>query len=353
MRKKVLIDLTALKNANTGLGQVAKSFAEGFGAFDDQDLVFNFLVPPALSGAFGDRVRYTKYSEWQRALPILLPKVDLWHSTFQNYRLLRRAGNTRQILTVHDLNFLYEKSAQKAGRYLRNLQQRIDKASAVVAISQFVADDIEKNIDLKYKPLRVIYNSVLRLDDQAYQQPRFINDVENPFFFTLGQILVKKNFHVLLDVMKQFQDTNLYICGRCEGGDYGRFIANRIASENIKNVFLVGEINEQEKIWMYRHCQAFLFPSKFEGFGLPVIEAMQFGKPVFSSAMTSLPEVAGGNAFMWDSFDTAHMVECIRHNLNNFTLDQQRIARIKAHAFSFNLARHNREYLQLYREVLA
>jgi len=353
MRKEVLIDLTTLKNANTGLGQVAKSFAEGFSALDDHDLTFSFLVPPSLAGAFGDQVKYIRNNDWQRAFPILLPKVDLWHSTFQNYRILRLGQNTQQIITVHDLNFLYEKSAQKAGRYLRNLQQRIDKAVVIVAISQFVADDIKKNIDLKKKQLRVIYNSVLRLDDQAYQQPHFITDTKKSFFFTIGQVLVKKNFHVLLDVMKQFPDQDLYICGRCEGGDYGRFIANRIASENIKNVFLTGAINEQEKIWMYRHCKAFLFPSKFEGFGLPVIEAMQFGKPVFSSAMTSLPEVAGGNAFLWNSFDVAHMVDCMRHNLNDFNTDLERIERIKAHAFSFNLARHNREYLQLYREVLA
>ena len=352
MPKEILIDLTALKNANTGLGHVAKCFADGFAALDDNNLAFNFLVPSSLAGAFGDRVKYTKHSDWQRVFPILLPKVDLWHSTFQNYRVLRHSRNTRQILTVHDLNFLYEKNAQKANRYLRNLQQKIDKASAVVAISKFVADDIEKNIDLKNKPLKVIYNSVFRLDDQAYKQPHFINDTKKPFFFTIGQALVKKNFHVLLDVMKQFQDTNLYICGKCEDGDYGKFIANRIVSENIKNVFLTGAINEQEKIWMYRHCKAFLFPSKFEGFGLPVIEAMQFGKPVFSSAMTSLPEVAGGNAFLWDSFDVAHMVDCMRHNLNDFNTDLERIERIKAHAFSFNLARHNREYLELYREVL-
>jgi len=353
MRKEVLIDLTALKNANTGLSHVAKSFADGFAALDDQDLAFNFLVPSSLSGAFGDRVKYIEHNAWQRAFPMLLPKVDLWHSTFQNYRLLRHSRNTRQIVTVHDLNFLYEKNPQKAKRYLRNLQQKIDKAAAVVAISQFVAEDIKKNIHLKNKRLKVIYNSVFRLDDQANQQPQFIKDTKKPFFFTIGQILVKKNFHVLLDVMKQFQDTDLYICGKCEEGDYGRFIANRIASENIKNVFLVGAINEQEKIWMYRHCQAFLFPSKFEGFGLPVVEAMQFGKPVFSSAMTSLPEVAGGNAFMWDSFDATHMVDCIKHNLYDFNRDLQRIERSKAHAFSFNLARHSREYLQLYRDTLA
>ncbi len=351
MVKEVLIDLTPIKNTNTGLGQVAKSFAEGMA--DDEDLRFNFLVSTQPAVGVSRGANFTVAREWQRICPLLLPKVDLWHSTFQQYRLLRLTRKTRHVLTVHDLNFLYEKTQRKAKQYLQNLQHRIDKADVVVAISNFVADDIRKNIDLKNTPLKVIYNAVPRLDDQPDMQPGFIRASKRPFFFALGQILQKKNFHVLLDVMKQFPDTDLYICGRSEGGDYGRYIDNRISSESIDNVFLVGAINDQEKNWMYRHCEAFLFPSKFEGFGLPIIEAMQFGKPVFCSSMTSLPEIAGGYAFIWENFDADSMVRLIRNNLSDFSSDQQRVERAKAHAHSFSLTRHNEEYLRLYREVLS
>lgn len=350
MSKEVLIDLSTLKNTNSGLCNVANAFAAGFSQLHTDDLSFNFLVPPQFEGKFGNAVTYTPTNKWQKRLSFLLPKVDVWHSTFQTYRAVRLSRNTKQVLTVHDLNFLYEKRSFRIKAYLRKMQKRIDKASVVVAISQFVADDMKRHLNLKNTPLKVIYNAVDRLDQREFQQPAFVANAEQPFFFTIGQIRAKKNFHVLLDVMKSFPDINLYICGGEEGREYGQMISNRIAAEGIKNVFLTGPISEQEKIWMYRNCQAFLFPSKFEGFGLPMLEAMQFGKPVFASPMTSLPEVAGGNAFIWENFDTAHMVELIKRNL---TLDAAQVERVKAYAYSFNLERHTQEYLQLYRELLA
>lgn len=351
MQKEVLIDLTMLKNANSGLCTVARSFAEGFAQMECDDLRFNFLVPPAFEGAYGDKVSYTVTNNWRKRLPVLLPKVDLWHSTFQSYRFLRLPKQAQHILTIHDLNFLYEKHPFKTRRYRYYMQRRIDKAAAVVAISQFVADDIQRNLKLRGKPLRVIYNSVDRLEARPASQPGFIKNTEQPFFFTIGQMREKKNFHALLDVMKQFPGVNLYICGGEQQDEYGQFVAQRIANEGIGNVFLAGAISEAEKCWMYRHCQAFLFPSRFEGFGLPIIEAMQFGKPVFVSNMTSVPEVAGGQGFVWESFDADYMANSIKQHLPEFA-NPERIERIKAHAYSFNLQRHTQEYLALYRELL-
>ena len=261
MPKQVLIDLSNLKNTNSGLCNVAHAFAEGFSQLQVADLRFNFLVPPTFIGKFGDAVDYTPTNYWQKRLPVLLPKVDLWHSTCQAYKYMRFARNTRQILTIHDLNFLYEKPQHKIKRYLHRMQKEIDKASVVVAISQFVADDITRHLKIKDTALKVIYNAVDRLENREHKLPGFIANTGRPFFFTLGQIRAKKNFHVLLDVMKSFPDMDLYICGGEAGRAYGQSIAQRIVAENIGNVFLTGPISEPEKIWMYKHCDAFLFPS--------------------------------------------------------------------------------------------
>lgn len=350
MPKKVLIDLSTLKNTNSGLCNVSHSFAAGFSQLNESDVKFNFLVPPGFEGKFGNAVDYTVTNKWQKRISILLPKVDVWHSTFQAFRSVRLSWNTQQVLTVHDLNFLYEKRPARVNSYLRKMQKRINKASVVVAISQFVADDITRNLDIKNKPLKVIYNAVDSLVGREDRQPQFVTNTARPFFFTIGQIRKKKNFHVLLDVMKSFPDVDLYICGGEDKREYGQLIAQRIADENISNVYLTGPIAEPEKIWMYKHCDSFLFPSKFEGFGLPILEAMQFGKPVFASSMTSLPEVAGGHAFIWQNFEAAHMVELIQRNRQ---LNPEQVERIKAYACSFSLDRHTQEYLQLYREMLA
>ena len=73
----------------------------------------------------------------------------------------------------------------------------------------------------------------------------------------------------------------------------------------------------------------FLFPSEGEGFGLPVVEAMQFGKAVFAANRTSLPEVCNGHAIMWEHLDTESMVQSIREHLPDFYKDEERLTRMK------------------------
>ena len=74
-----------------------------------------------------------------------------------------------------------------------------------------------------------------------------------------------------------------------------------------ERIILPGEISDMDKYWLYKNCEAFVFPSMYEGFGLPVIEAMNFGKPVFLSTFSSLPEVGGKYALYWENFDSQLM----------------------------------------------
>ncbi|WP_321335216.1 glycosyltransferase [uncultured Bacteroides sp.] len=172
-----------------------------------------------------------------------------------------------------------------------------------------------------------------------------------PFFFSLGQVRKKKNFHILVDVMKNFPEYDLYISGQ-DHYEYAKEIRQRILDEKIKNIFLTGTIKNEEKVWLYKNCTAFLFPSTLEGFGLPVIEAMQFGRAVFSSNYTSLPEVCGGNAFIWDNFNPDYMTQVMKENLKNFYDDKKKIAMMKEHAFSFSYEKHIQQYIHIYKTLL-
>lgn len=117
--------------------------------------------------------------------------------------------------------------------------------------------------------------------------------------------------------MRYFPEYDLYICGDAHFA-YAEEVRNLIRENQLTNVFLTDVISQSEKIWLYRNCEAFLFPSEGEGFGLPVVEAMQFGKAVFAANRTSLPEVCNGHAIMWEHLDTEFMVESIREHLPDF-----------------------------------
>ena len=350
-KKKVLLDLRNLKNPTYGFGQIALNYAKHFSEIELPDIQFVFLVPDNCNMDFGEIVEVVRFDKRMKHNKNVLPKVDLWHSVNQFQTLQRIDSTTKFVFTIHDLNFLREKNWLRQLKHKFRLNRRIKKANAVTAISMFVAKEIEENLKLHGKKPIVIYDAVERIDKKPQKMPAFI-DQSKPFFFSIGQIRMKKNFHLLLDVMKHFPDYNLYVCGD-DHFDAAKLIRKRINDEKISNVKLTGKISDEERIWLYAHCQALLFPSQGEGFGLPVIEAMQFGKAVFVAPYTCLPEISGGFAIIWKDVNTSTMVESIKKNLPKFYNDTERIKFMKDYAYSFSYEQHIQKYIELYQDVLS
>lgn len=344
------IDATQINKTSTGIGNVTQSLVSGLQEYAPDSLSIQYLVQKNVPEQLKNNNCYL-VKKWEKFIKFSLPKVDIWHSTYQHFRYVRKTNRTKHIITIHDLNFIYEKNAKKAAYHLRRMQNKIDAADVIVAISKFVADDIKKNLNLNGKRLEVIYNPVntLKIDEQI-KKPSF-QMVEKPFFFALSGIRPKKNFHVLIDMMKNLPDHYLYICGSFDNRQYLEQLQNNIADSKISNVSITGPISANDKIWLYQHMEAFLCPSLFEGFGLPVIEAMQFGKPVFTSNMTSLPEIGGGFTTIWQNFDSDYMADTVKTGLRNFPLDPTRKIAMQEYAGSFSTENHARAYINLYQET--
>jgi len=115
------------------------------------------------------------------------------------------------------------------------------------------------------------------------------------------------------------------------------------------NLRVLQDISDAQKSWLYANCAAFLFPSLTEGFGLPPLEAMHFGKPVFLSRLTSLPEVGGDAAAYFDGFEPLAMRRCIEAALPALAT---RTDAIRAHAAGYTWDRAGDAYLALYRDLL-
>ena len=109
---------------------------------------------------------------------------------------------------------------------------------------------------------------------------------------------------------------------------------------------MLGKVSDNERRWLYAHCQGLLFPSIAEGFGLPVIEAMQWGKPVFCSNKTSLPEVGSIHAHYFTDFNPDHMADIIQRGMADFTPEKAKAE--KDYAATFDYDNHMRQYLELY-----
>lgn len=352
-RKRLLIDLSILKNLNCGLGQIALNYAKYYEktySRDSSGFDLFLLVPSSMVGKFGNEVQYVKASWCRKHLYFLGKKIDVWHSIHQLSRYRPYGKKTKIILTVHDFNFWYEKGGIKAQRYLKKIQQRIDRANYIVCISEFAKNETARFSVLKEKPIRVVYNGVENFVESLATKPAKVSCIR-PFFFTIGQVKEKKNFHVLIPLMKFFPDFDLIIAGQ-DNGQYGSFIRNEIDRLDIKNVLLIGEVDSEERVWLYKNCSAFFFPSLFEGFGLPVIEALLFGKPVFSSKETSLKEIGGDRVFFWDNFDADYMFKVVTDNLDSFYENNKNPLLNKQYALEFSYEKHLNAYNEIYNEAL-
>ena len=102
---------------------------------------------------------------------------------------------------------------------------------------------------------------------------------------------------------------------------------------------------------MFENCKAFVFPSLSEGFGLPVVEAMHFGKPVILSKLTSLPEIGGDEATYLDNFLPEEIANKIEISINNDTSENQESLRKRASLFSWEKAAE--QYLEIYNTILS
>ena len=308
-----------------------------------------FYAPPDLRFEWGDGIRSIPQRSWHRLHVPRQRKASAWHSTYQETRYMPRWPVPR-ILTVHDLNFRYEpRSRRSLQRHRDRVLRNVSRADHIVAISKFVAADIAENLSFSGAPVEVIYNGCDVEYDKAFDEPRY--RPSRPFCFTVGPTIPKKNFHVLPGLLRG-NDLELVIAGSMRDAYTDRIRDEARRHGVTDRVKIIGSVSHEEKFWYYRNCSAFLFPSIAEGFGLPVIEAMHFGKRVFLSDRTSLPEVGGRFASYFRSFDPDAMSEVFDRAMSAEQTPSD-VQAIVEHAASFNWQSSASKYLDLYRRIAA
>jgi glycosyltransferase involved in cell wall biosynthesis len=288
----------------------------------------------------------------------VLPRsdIDLWHSTNQMSKYLPLDPRVPLVLTIHDLNFLHESPhdepdwLRRTARKLADVQQKLNRSAAIVADSRFVADDVAAHLDLRGRTIDVVPLGLSAPVAAAPERPPGIP--ASDFLLSLGNCLAHKNFHTLLGLMERLPNRRLVIAGK-NATPYGEFLRSEISRLRLQDrVSMPGEVCDADRQWLYEHCEAFLFPSLAEGFGFPVLEAMQCGKPVFMSRNTCLPEVAGHHGFYFDNFEPEAMVGALEAGLAACRADSGFADRVRAHAATYSWQTTARGYVAVYERVL-
>ncbi len=348
MTKNILFDCERMKYPYTGLYYFCLHLGKALlrnGNINNEKL--SFYMPENGGRIFGDQ-NYIRQNSLHKFKFPSVNLFDVWHCTYQSSNYSPKSKKIKKILTIHDLNFLYETniSSGKKKYALRKIQTQIGNSDKICAISNYVKQDAEKYLVMNNKKIDVIYNGCNINIINNLNNPKILPDSD--FIFTIGTIAPKKNFHVLPSLLKG-NDMLLFIAGIEQDKNYKTIIENEAIKHGVKNrLIFTGAVSENDKQWYLKNCVAFAFPSIAEGFGLPVIEAMAFGKPVFLSTVTSLPEIGGDSAYYFENFDPEYMQKCFEKGLNNYYIHPEKSQQIKEHSLQFNWNKAASQYLNLY-----
>lgn len=309
MKIPVYFDAERLKYPNTGLYHFCLQLGQAIA----KRISVHFFSPTDL---LCPRIPIRFWHKWW-----LKPTSGryIWHATHQDTEYMPNDSNALIVLTVQDLNYLHDpsKTEAKKARFHKSLQSKINRADYVVFISAYTQQDVCAHFDLGNTPQQVIPNGC-NWSELPHDLPSPTIAGGKPYLFTIGTIAEKKNFHVLPRLLVG-NNRILIIAGITQQAHYLEKIKQEALNLGVEaRVKFVGAVSEEEKMAFFMHCEAFVFPSLNEGFGLPVVEAMHVGKPVFLSEFTSLPEVGGPEAYYFKEYTVDAMQETLLDGLADY-----------------------------------
>lgn len=354
MKSKILVDLERLKYLNSGIANVFRNLGKTLG----KSLDITLYIPK------NETINFKNYKiliqkSLHKYFPFVYVKYNIIHVSHQLSSYFHfKFSHQKKILTLHDLNFLHENLSEfKNAKTIVRINNNIKNADAIVCISNFVKDDFLKNKSLfkiKGDPkVLVVYNGISFPDYKEVMADKFQFLKNKDFILNIGVMFPKKNQLCLIQMLKYIKE-DLVLVSSDINLAYEKKILNSIQEHNLENrVHILKYISEEEKIWLLKNCRALVHPSIAEGFGVPPIESMFFGKPVFLSNLTSLPEIGGDLAFYFQNFSPEHMADVYEKGMKNYDAAPEDYAyKLRQRANIFSAANMAEGYEKIYQSLL-
>jgi glycosyltransferase involved in cell wall biosynthesis len=223
------------------------------------------------------------------------------------------------------------------------MRRRLCRAHQLVAVSQYARDDLLRYLPAT-PPTEVIHKGVADLSQALVTNVPQLEGL--PFFLHISRMSSNKNVESLLELAASWPEQLFVMAGPLS--EEVRKHQAYCHQQELRNVLFLTDVSESVKAWLYAHCQVFLFPSLVEGFGLPPIEALYFGKPVVVARRTSLPEICGDAVQYWDDFEPAAMRAAISELLQRIQAGRWSAANARAQAKRYQWSEVTAQYLDLY-----
>lgn len=266
------------------------------------------------------------------------------------------------IITVHDLAFKSLKDVfTKKTVIWKSIATKLSvkKAKDIIAITNFTEDEIKIHYgqDIANKT-QVILNGFNKFSDDKISQSNINKNIldlkKSNYILTVSTISPRKNIDGLIKAFNEIKNNNQYklvIAGN--NGWMFEKVYEEAEKLGIKDrILFTGKINDDELKYLYKHADIFVYPSFYEGFGLPPLEAMSFNVPCIVSNKTSIPEVVGDAAITVDPNDYKEMGRQIEKFINNDNLRMEYIKKGNKRLSKFSWGKCAEETIGLYKKTL-
>lgn len=300
----------------------------------------------------------------------ILAKADLFHSSYPRIpKQVRRQLPNRHLQTVYDLTPLilddkYFQPGQKGVN--QRLIDTIEPGDWITTISNSARNDLLDRRKLDPERVITIYlaaapelfypvadRSTIESIKTKYSLP------QGDYFLSLHSLAPHKNMEHLIDCFRQMisqekvKDLHLVICGGNRAAADAMISANNLTPAEREFIHFTGFVDDRDLAAMYSGAIGFIFPSLYEGFGLPLLEAMQCGCPVISSNTSSMPEVVGDAGFLVSPHDRDTLCQSMLQLYHSSDLQADYAQKSLKQASCFSWDKTLKETLNLYQQIIS
>ena len=287
--------------------------------------------------------------------------LDIYHGLSHELPWRIEKSGVCSLVTIHDLivfrfPHLFPWFDRKV--YIKKITHSCQKADIIVAICEQTKRDIEEYLGISEQKIKVLYQSI---------HPRFYNppeqilvdkvlsrwDVTYPYILFVGALEERKNILNLVRAyssIRQLEDYGLVLVGK--GGCYQRDVENLIVKLRLENkVKILSRVDSKDLPSFYAGCTLFCYPSLFEGFGLPIAEALFCGKPVVTSQGSCFPEVGGKGAVYIDPDDMDDLVDALEKILDDEEKQREMGQAGREHVKKFHWRETTANLIRVYQDL--
>jgi glycosyltransferase involved in cell wall biosynthesis len=367
-RLRVAFDATSLLGSRTGVGEVTWHLLESLVAFDDLDLAayaitwrgrgdLEGVVPPGVDCSTRPFPARATRVLWPR-LP--RPKIEQWtgpvdlvHAT----SFVAPPSDAPVLVTIHDLTFVRfpEMCIADTLTYPRLLGVAFERGAIVHTYSDFVAAEVREHFDLPDDRVLRVYPGLAPTADGDPARGRQVARAER-YVLALATVEPRKNLPALVRAFDHVAagdgDLHLVVAGP-SGWGAEEFDAACAAAHHADRIHHLGYVAAHDRRDLLAGAAALAFPSVYEGFGHPPLEAMQARVPVVASSAGALPEVLGDAALLPDPADDDAIADALARVLTDDALRRELIERGTALTRHYSWERQGSAFAQLYRDVAA